>query len=129
MRRRKGSADLGDGDVPEIISMQLNHWYAFRQRWQWDNRGKAPGKAGFPAYLEWQRRSFLHEGADRAVSDNEFEDTSKGLWDLVQTFVEESGRTGFAAYVEAVSNRLATHRFTQPFRLFEDPCQQDERTT
>ncbi|KAH0556037.1 hypothetical protein GP486_006023 [Trichoglossum hirsutum] len=38
-------------------------------------------------------------------------------------------RQGFTAYTQAVEKRLASHNFTQPFQLTEDPRQQDARTT
>ncbi|CAJ2508626.1 Uu.00g136520.m01.CDS01 [Anthostomella pinea] len=124
----KGSR-LGDGDVPEIISAQLEHWNVYQQRWQWDNRGKAAGEAGFPAYLAWQKKTLLHKGEVDIAFDPSFDSTMKRMWDHEPTSLEESGREGFAAYAEAVRKRLAMHHFTQPVRLSEDPCQQDDWTT
>ncbi|KAL8938571.1 MAG: hypothetical protein Q9216_003821 [Gyalolechia sp. 2 TL-2023] len=122
-------ADLGDGNVPEIISTQLEHWNWFRQRWQWDNRGKAAGEEGFSAYLAWQRDVYLHRGELDMVTDPSFEATMRRIWDHNPTSLEESGHEGSVAYVQAVRKRLAAHHFTQPVRFLEDPRRQDEWTT
>lgn len=72
---------LAGGDVPEIISAQLEHWHVYQQRWQWDNRGKAAGEAGFPAYLAWQKKALLHKGEVDIASDLSFDSTmNRPLW-------------------------------------------------
>lgn len=123
------SPKLEEGDVPAILSTQLEHWNVFRQRWQWDNRGKAAGEAGFPAYLAGERRLLMHKGEVDVAYDPSFEDTMRRGWDYDGISLEESGNAGFAAYAEAVTKRLATHHFTRQYRLLEDPRQQDEWTT
>ncbi|KAI0399053.1 hypothetical protein F4802DRAFT_591126 [Xylaria palmicola] len=119
----------GEGDVPPVFSTQLEDWMAFRQRWQWDNRGKAAGKQGFPAYLEWQRKMYLHKGEVDIVADPSFETTIKRIWDNEPTALEVSRLKGFAAYTQAVEKRLVSHRFTQLFKLSKDPRRQDVWTT
>ena len=119
----------GDGDVPPVFSTQLEDWMSFRQRWQWDNRGKAAGKEGFPAYLAWQRKMYLHKGEVDMVAEPPFEAMTRRIWDHEPTSLEVSRREGFAAYVQAVKKRLAWHHFTQPFRLFKDPRRQGRWTT
>ena len=120
---------LEDGDVPAILSTQLEHWNVFRQRWQWDNRGKAAGAAGFPAYLAGQRRLLLQKGEVEVAYDSSFEDTMKRIWDNGPPPLEDSGRRDFKAYAQAVTKRLSMHCFTGRIQLLEDPHGQDDRTT
>ncbi|KAI0398741.1 hypothetical protein F4802DRAFT_592198, partial [Xylaria palmicola] len=119
----------GEGDVPPVFSTQLEDWMAFRQRWQWDNRGKAAGKQGFPAYLEWQRKMYLHKGEVDIVADPLFETTIKWIWDNEPIALEVLYLKGFVAYTQAVKKRLVLHRFTQLFKLSKDPRRQDVWTT
>lgn len=118
-----------DSDVPPVFSTQLEDWISFQQRWQWDNRGKVLDKGGFPAYLEWQRKMYLYRGEVDMVSDPSFEATTKRIWEHKPRSLELSRGEGFAAYARAVEKRLASHHFTQPFQLSEDPSRQDSWTT
>ncbi|KAI0118688.1 hypothetical protein GGR51DRAFT_129437 [Nemania sp. FL0031] len=121
--------DSRDGDVPSLFSTQLEDWMAFQQKWQWDNRGRFAGEEGFSAYLEWERRLWLHKGQDLVVSAPSFEHTTREIWKQEERFLERSGKDGFAAYARAVEKRLVSHGFTQAFRLTEDPRRQDARST
>lgn len=121
----KGSS-LEDSDMPAFIS---THWNIFRQRWQWDNRGKTASEAGFPAYLNGERKRLQERGHGILTSAASFEETIKRKWDNEPVCLEKSGLRGFAAYTQAVTRRLAKHHFTRQFRLLEDPCQQDDWTT
>ena len=126
-----GDTDSGsrDGDVPPVFSTQLEDWMSFQHKWQWDNRGKFAGDEGFSAFLESQRKRWLHKGELKVVSDPSFEATARQIWEYEQRYLELSGKEGFTAYTQAVEKRLASHKFTQPFQLAEDPSQQDARTT
>ncbi|MCJ1425041.1 hypothetical protein MMC29_002929 [Sticta canariensis] len=126
-----GDKDLGsrDGDVPPAFSAQLDDWELFQHRWQWDNRGKYAGDEGFAAFLESRRKRYLHKGESEIVSDPSFEETARRIWKHEERYLELSGKEGFTAYTQAVEKRLASHQFTQPFQLAEDPRQQDPRTT
>ena len=126
-----GDTDLGcrDGDVPPAFSTQLEDWESFQHKWQWDNRGKYAGEEGFTPFLESRRKRYLHKGELKVVSDPSFEATARQIWEYEQRYLELSGKKGFTAYTQAVEKRLASHKFTQPFQLAEDPSQQDARTT
>lgn len=123
------ASDGRDDDVPPIFSTQLEDWETFQQKWQWDNRGKYAGEEGFSAFLGSQRREFLHKGEDKWVSNPMFEDTIRSVWKHEPRYLELPGKQGFDAYAHAVQKRLASHNFTQPFRLVEDPRRQDAQTT
>ncbi|KAI9671162.1 MAG: hypothetical protein M1817_003669 [Caeruleum heppii] len=118
-----------DGNVPPVFSTQLEDWESFKHQWQWDNRGKYAGDEGFFGFLESKRKRWLHMGEPKVVSDPTFEDTTRHIWEYKERYLELSGTEGFAAYMQAVERRLASHHFTQPFQLAEDPRQQDARTT
>ena len=126
-----GDTDSGqpNGDVPPAFSAQLKDWEIFQQKWQWDNRGRYAGDEGFAAFLESRKRRYLHKGESEVVSDHSFEETARRIWEYEPRFLEISGTEGFTAYAQAVRRRLASHQFTQSFRLAEDPRQQDARTT
>lgn len=102
---------------------------SFKHKWQWDNRGKIAAEEGFSAYLESRRRRYLHKGEVEMVSDGSFETTARQAWKYEQRYLEGSGKIGFAAYAQAVGQRLASHNFSRPFQLAEDPRQQDMWTT
>lgn len=116
-------------DVPPVFSTQLKDWQLFQHRWQWDNRGRIACEEGFSAFLDSQRKADLHMGEVKYVSDPWYEDMLRNVWEDVPRFFEASGYEGFKAYVHAVTKRLASHYFTQPFHLAEDPRQQDGWTT
>ncbi|OXV12135.1 hypothetical protein Egran_00105 [Elaphomyces granulatus] len=118
-----------DGDVLPVFSTQLEDWMSFQHKWQWDNRGKYAGDEGFSASLESRRRRYLHKGELEMVSDPSFEAMARQIWKYEPRFLELSGKEGFTAYTHAVEKRLASHNFTQPFRLAKDPRQQDAWTT
>ncbi|KAF7503364.1 hypothetical protein GJ744_003928 [Endocarpon pusillum] len=98
-------------------------------KWQWDNRGEFASNEGFTTFSESQRKRWLHKEEFELVSDPSFEATTRHIWDYEQRFLETSGRESFAAYAQAVERRLASHHFTQPVQLAEDPRKQDARTT
>lgn len=118
-----------DGHVPPLFSTQLEDWESFQHKWQWDNRGKYASSEGFTSFLESQRKRWLHKGESKLVSDPSFEATTRKIWEYEQRPLELSGREGFAAYAQAVERRLASHHFTQPVQLAEDPRKQDAWTT
>lgn len=115
--------------MPPVFSSQIWDWYTFQQKWQWDNRGKFKSEAGLAAYLDFRRRGLLAEGEIRRLSRPDFDELHERVWKAETRLVERSGTQGFAAYKEAVERRLASHHFTQPYKLTEDPRQQDARTT
>jgi hypothetical protein len=84
-------------NMPPVFSTQLEDWMLFRQRWQWDNRDKAAGRDGFPAYLAWQRGVHLHQGEVRVVSDPFFETTTRRIWDHEPAPREVPHGAGFEA--------------------------------
>ncbi|KAL9013452.1 MAG: hypothetical protein Q9173_001851, partial [Seirophora scorigena] len=118
-----------DGDLPPVFSTQLKDWQLFQHTWQWDNRGKIACEEGFSAFLDWERKLDLHQGQHRCLADPWYEHDARLLWESEQRFFEASGHEGFKAYAQAVAKRLASHNFTQPFQLAEDPRQQDGWTT
>lgn len=119
-----------DGDVPPVFSTQLEDWRSFQHKWQWDNRGKIAGEEGFSAHLEWDRKYWLHRGHTKSVADPTFEETTRNGWEKHEIrYLETSGEEGFTAYTQAVVQRLASHNFTRPFQLLQDPRQQDPWTT
>ncbi|KAK2611953.1 hypothetical protein QQS21_002059 [Conoideocrella luteorostrata] len=102
---------------------------SFQQNWQWDNRGKYAGDEGFTAFLASQRWRWRRRGGFNLEFDPSEEKTAKETWEQKERHLELSGREGLAAYGQAVKRRLASHQFTQPFQLAEDPRQQDPWTT
>lgn len=126
-----GAKDPGsqDGNLPPIFSTQLEDWKAFQHKWQWDNRGKYASDEGFAAFLESQRKRWLHLGETGVVSDEGFEETARHMWKYEVRSLEVSGREGFTAYAQAVAKRLASHHFAHPIQLAEDPRRQDAWTT
>ncbi|KAI1179684.1 hypothetical protein F4777DRAFT_442439 [Nemania sp. FL0916] len=117
-----------DDDVLPLFSTQLADWQSFRHKWQLDNRGKQAAE-GFSAFLESQKKEFVHSGESRLLSDPAFETSVRSMWEAAKRHLELSGREGFTAYTQAVKDRLRSHNFTQPFQLSEDPRRQDARTT
>lgn len=63
------------------------------------------------------------------VSSPWYEYNARIRWEDEPRFFETSGDEGFKAYIHAATKRLASYNFTQPFRLAEDPRQQDGWTT
>ncbi|KAL8856975.1 MAG: hypothetical protein Q9178_006470 [Gyalolechia marmorata] len=118
-----------DDDLPPVFSTQLKDWQLFQYRWQWDNRGRIACEEGFSAFLDSDRKQELHGGETKEVSNPWYENTLRNVWEDVPRYFEASGYEGFKAYVRAVAKRLASHNFTQPFQLAEDPRQQDGWTT
>jgi hypothetical protein len=123
-----------------ILQKQFLRWQSFR-RWQNDNRGLEDGDGGFPAYVERQkdsaRRYLGPKTAAKQLAEIEADPSClKEGWEMVRFqrdeqryLYREHGCDGFLDYTEAVKRRLAVHGFTRPFRLHEDPKQQDKLTT
>lgn len=126
-----GNIDLCDPNdkVPPVFSAQLDDWMTFRQKWQWDNRGKIASEEGLSEFRTWHAKKYVHQGEMQYVSGPIFEENIKQTWELQPTLWESSSDESFAAYVQAVRNRLASHNFVEVFELAEDPRQQDQRTT
>jgi hypothetical protein len=125
--------DPPKGHILPLFTSQLDHWHSFKQQWQWCNRGKAAGKEGFAEFLASMREEYLATGEQETVEDKaSFEGMAERKWEFEHLGLEVSNGQGFRAYARAVENRLASHHFNfsqQPFRLLEDPRQQNEWTT
>ncbi|KAK7403871.1 hypothetical protein QQX98_010375 [Neonectria punicea] len=123
-----------------IFQKQLQRWQDFR-KWQNDNRGREDNDGGFPAYIEWRKhiiqQHMRSKSAAKRLAEIEADPSClKSGWDRRQWERErqrchcrERGCQGFRDYTEAVKRRLARHGFTQPFKLDEDPKNQDKLTT
>lgn len=113
-------------EVPTIFAIQAHRWWDFI-KWQVENRNIKDGDYGFPQYLEAKRRQGLREFYPQ--SGREYDESTARMWDMGhQNYCEIPGGS-FSAYQEAVKKRLASHNFTQEFRLEADPRQQDAWTT
>ncbi|KAL8944999.1 MAG: hypothetical protein Q9211_000389 [Gyalolechia sp. 1 TL-2023] len=117
------------GSPPDIFSAQTDDWMTFQHRWQWDNRGKFAGEEGFSEALEWEKKKHINRGDWKWPSKPAFEEVERSIWGHAERDLEISGKEGFTAYTHAVEKRLASHKFTQPFQLAENPRQQDAWTT
>ncbi|KAL8652033.1 MAG: hypothetical protein Q9210_002919 [Variospora velana] len=118
-----------DDNLPPVFSTQRKDWLLFQHRWQWDNRGKIACEEDFSAFLDSEKKELLHKREVKEVSDPWYEYDKRKRWEDLPRYFEASGSEGFKAYAQAVAKRLASHNFTQPFQLAEDPRQQDGWTT
>jgi hypothetical protein len=83
-----------DGVMSPIFSTQLEDWEAFRQKWQWDNRGMYASHDGLAAFLESRKKRYLHKGESKVVSDPSFKETARHM-ELRARHLELPGREGF----------------------------------
>ena len=113
-----------DGEIQTVFSRQLERWWEFR-KWQWANRGIAGGDRGFAAFFEAKKSKFRRIGAHEVVIDPSFEETVRRLWQQKPELRQLSENQGFSAYRDALKGRLATHNFSRPLQLKNDPRLQD----
>jgi hypothetical protein len=125
----RSMSEVRDGEMSPSFSAQLEDWDEFQHLWQWNNRGKDASQEGLPNFLLSWRKRHMHQRRLDVIPDPTFPELVKSFWHNEETYLELSGKDGFAAYMQAVKNRLASHHFTQPFQLAEDPRQQDPWTT
>ncbi|UKZ52472.1 hypothetical protein TrVGV298_006249 [Trichoderma virens] len=112
-------------EVPRIFSRQADRWWDF-MKWQADNRGPEAGDYGVSAYVATHLRRFSLS-TDMSQS-SELEDSLRRMWEVKMKRLEFPDPS-LPAYQEAVKKRLASHHFTQEFRLEADPRKQDAWTT
>ncbi|UKZ78283.1 hypothetical protein TrVFT333_006019 [Trichoderma virens FT-333] len=112
-------------EVPRIFSRQADRWWDF-MKWQADNRGPEAGDYGVSAYVATHLRRFSLS-TDMSQS-SELEDSLRRMWEVKMKRLEVPDPS-LPAYQEAVKKRLASHHFTQEFRLEADPRKQDAWTT
>ncbi|RSL46938.1 hypothetical protein CEP53_010125 [Fusarium sp. AF-6] len=124
----------------DIFREQGEMWSNFR-KWQKDNRGLEDENDTYEAYVEESR--FWGERLKHESAQAEFEEKLKKNpfclqreWGYQQEErnqqrlrCQERGCNGATDYFEAIKRRLASHGFTRPFELKEDPTQQDQLTT
>ncbi|GKU13372.1 unnamed protein product, partial [Fusarium langsethiae] len=107
-----------------IFQRQWQRWQDFR-KWQNDNRGRDDDDGGFPAT---RARLLAEIEADPSCLKSEW-DQKQFLRRRQRRLYREHGCRGFCGYAKAVKRRLASHSFTQPFELDEDPKKQHGLTT
>ncbi|ATY65357.1 hypothetical protein A9K55_001234 [Cordyceps militaris] len=123
-----------------IFQKQLQRWQNFR-KWQNDHRGHEDDDGGFLAYVErnkhrirrdkkpkWAAKRLAEIEADPSCLQSSWEDRQ---WERERQrrYCREHGCQGFRDYMEAVKRRLTRHDFIQPFKLSEDPKNQDNLST
>ncbi|KPA35207.1 ankyrin unc44 [Fusarium langsethiae] len=104
-----------------IFQRQWQRWQDFR-KWQNDNRGRDDDDGGFPAT---RARLLAEIEADPSCLKSEW-DQKQFLRRRQRRLYREHGCRGFCGYAKAVKRRLASHSFTQPFELDEDPKKQHQ---
>ncbi|KAI9768826.1 MAG: hypothetical protein M1840_004640 [Geoglossum simile] len=132
----QGDVAVSSPDDLELFSRPLERWKEFR-RWLRHNRGlRTAAEESFTVFLEENRSYFESAGLSQITARPDFEKTVRGMWqqekgDLQRERVyRREVRDGtLAEYEAAAQRRLASHGFSQPFRLLEDPDRQDERVT
>ncbi|RTE69614.1 hypothetical protein BHE90_015996 [Fusarium euwallaceae] len=123
----------------DLFREQGGMWRDFR-RWQKDNRGLEDENDIYEAYVEESR--FWGQLKPESAQAEFEEKLKKNPFFLQREWgyqqeernrqrlrCQERGCNGAADYFEAVKRRLASHGFTRPFELKEDPTQQDQLTT
>ncbi|KAM6524085.1 hypothetical protein FSOLCH5_004692 [Fusarium solani] len=127
-------------DPFDIFQIQLGRWRDFR-KWQKDNRRLEDENDSYEAYVKyityWTKKSSLEDACAEFLANMEANPLFlKPQWKQKQivrrwerTYRRERGCHDSGEYFEAVKRRLASHDFTRPFELNEDPAQQDQLTT
>ncbi|OAA71176.1 hypothetical protein ISF_01727 [Cordyceps fumosorosea ARSEF 2679] len=124
---------LAYNEVLPVFSTQLEHWKAFQQYWQWGNRGEAGREKGLSLFLASMMREnsgFRGDDLD-AESAAWYNKVHRERWqrDQPRYTASHTNTETLASYAEAMENRLKSHNFTRPYRLLEDPREQDTWTT
>ncbi|VUC28412.1 unnamed protein product [Clonostachys rosea] len=122
------------GEWFETSTLQLKNWERFRT-WQRDHRGPNDQDT-FQAFVQEAHRDWeLVFPGSSSLRREETEENPMLLWNAWEkrehdrATYREHGCEGFADYAEAVRRRLDKNGFAHPFRLHQDPMQQDPLTT
>ncbi|KAL2689337.1 hypothetical protein Neosp_003390 [[Neocosmospora] mangrovei] len=127
-------------DPFDIFQRQLDRWRDFR-KWQKDNRQLEDENDSYEAYVEyityWTKKSSLEDACAEFFANMEANPLFlKPYWEQKQIlrrwerrYRRERGCHDSGEYFEAIKRRLASHDFTRPFELNEDPEQQDQLAT
>lgn len=130
----------GQNEPFKIFLEQRERWRDFR-KWQKDNRGLEDENDTYEAFVK--ETSFWEERCNLDWAQAKFEAELKrnprcleAEWryelrgrNRKRLRCRERDCNGPVDYFEAVKRRLASHGFTRPFELLEDPKQQDQLTT
>ncbi|KAI0019235.1 hypothetical protein F4780DRAFT_456419 [Xylariomycetidae sp. FL0641] len=119
-----------------LLRLQWYRWVAFR-KFQRISRGvDLASEDNFPSYLDEKRHFNVLIVASAINEWDDFEDIMRTEWkkermerESLQKALEDVRVGGLAKLVQDMRRRLASHGFSQPFDLLQDPQQQDRRTT
>ncbi|KAI9690113.1 MAG: hypothetical protein M1822_009074 [Bathelium mastoideum] len=118
----QGDVGVSSPEGLGVFSRPLARWKEFR-RWQRHNRRLITAtEESFAAFREEEIRYNESAGLSQMTRHPQFEDIMRKRWPEVRDGT-------FAEYAAAAQRRLASHDFSQPFQLLEDPDRQDERVT
>ncbi|KAM6535653.1 hypothetical protein FALCPG4_005202 [Fusarium falciforme] len=130
----------GNNQPFNIFLEQNERWKDFR-KWQKDNRGLEDENDTYEAFVKevsfWEERTNLDWAQIRFEAEMKRNPLHlEPQWrykmkarNRQRLRCRERDCNGPADYFEAVKRRLASHGLTRPFKLNEDPKQQDQLTT
>lgn len=112
----------------EVFQRQWQRWKAFRIHQQ-ENRGiHGQGLSAYvKSFRQWAKAHMTREGLATIDADpSYFHEKWASAQRKRQLFRDGNG---FADYERTMRRRLARHGFDRPFKLMEDPIEQDNLTT